>query len=131
MKVSGTVLLDGEPLADAQLVFWPVNDLNLGSFGGKTDTQGRFDIKMDGRHGAAKPGRYVVLVTKGEGVIGPGEGVALPQQAATQRGAGANPAALPNPNPLPKKYGDKQKSPFVFDIAKGSNELPALELVSR
>ncbi len=121
VKVTGTVMLDGSPLADAQLVFWPTEDLSLGSFGGKTDSQGRFIIRQDRRQGSVKPGRYVILVTKGGATLGPGEGVALPQHAG-------NPA---NRNSLPKKYGDKKESPFVFEIDQGNNELPPLELTSR
>src|SRR5262245_10553192 len=67
--VKGKVLYNGEPLAGADLEFKPESDLTLGSFGGQTDSEGHFEIKIGKGTGMnAKPGRYVVLITKGKAI---------------------------------------------------------------
>src|SRR5438876_11375857 len=67
--VKGKVLYNGEPLPDGELEFRPEKDLTLGSFGGATDSEGRFEIKIGKGTGMnAKPGRFVVLITKGKAI---------------------------------------------------------------
>src|SRR5215475_3862602 len=65
--VKGKVLYNGAPLSGADLEFKPETDLTLGSFGGQTDSDGSFEIKFGRGTGMnAKPGRFVVLITKGK-----------------------------------------------------------------
>src|SRR6516162_7934970 len=61
--VTGTVYLDGQPLADAVIRLWPKDDLNLGVYGGKTDATGTIELRLQGGK-LVKPGKYVVLVAK-------------------------------------------------------------------
>jgi hypothetical protein len=120
--VSGTVLLDGEPLAGANVQFHPRDDLTLGLYYGKTDAQGRFTLR--GRGGpAVKPGRYVVLVrrlVKKDGT---------PPRADEDQSAFIMPGSLTNT--LPELYGDKGSSPHTVEVRPGHNDLPPIELKRR
>ena len=64
--VTGTVLLDDLPLAEAQVVFSPVNDSAGEGATGRTDEQGNFVLTTTtGKDGSGtKPGKYNVAVTK-------------------------------------------------------------------
>src|SRR5207237_3499994 len=120
--VKGKVLYNGEPLADGELEFRPEKDLTLGSFGGATDSDGRFEIKIGKGTGMnARPGRFVVLITKGKGI-----GISLPDagmgeeervKALMQRGPGApgvgGRGAL---GLLPERYSHAATTPFRVDI---------------
>ena len=110
--VRGKVTYNGEPLAKADLEFTPEIDLSLGAFGGQTDSEGAFDIELGkgtGKH--AKPGRYLVLISKGSSKttgIMPGEGGTY--------------------GILPEKYAIKGSTPFHLEIVAGVNELETLNL---
>ena len=56
-KVTGTVTLDGDPLAGAEVQFWPKDDIQLGSHLSRTGADGRFELFQDPRPGVGiKPG---------------------------------------------------------------------------
>ena len=131
-KVKGQVFYNGEPLSEADLEFRPETDLTLGSFGGQTDSEGRFEIRVGKGTGMyAKPGRFVVLVTKGKLIGAPPmeaasaaandeEGVkalmeAGPGGPATRSGGGSG--------ILPAKYGSAGTTPFKVEISPGENDL--------
>lgn len=131
-KVKGQVFYNGEPLSGADLEFRPETDLALGSFGGQTDPEGRFDIKVGKGTGMfAKPGRFVVLVTKGKLIGAPPVEAASaaandeervkalmeagPGGPATQGGGGSG--------ILPAKYGSAGTTPFKVEISPGENDL--------
>ncbi|RUL86183.1 peptidase associated/transthyretin-like domain-containing protein [Tautonia sociabilis] len=64
VPVSGTVVVNGEPLARATVIFEPTDteDPNLNS-GGQTDEQGHFELQtIDGRKGAVV-GNHRVTIT--------------------------------------------------------------------
>lgn len=60
-EVSGTVTFDGKPLADAAVLFQPVEAGPVAA--GHTDEAGRFHLTTAAQPGAA-PGRYRVAVNK-------------------------------------------------------------------
>src|SRR4051794_7306405 len=67
--VKGKVFYNGQPLSAAELEFKPEKDLTLGAFGGQTDAEGNFEIKLGKGTGMnARPGKFVVLITKGKGL---------------------------------------------------------------
>jgi hypothetical protein len=110
--VRGKVTYNGEPLAHADLEITPETDLNLGAFGGQTDSEGAFDIELGkgtGRH--AKPGKFLVLITKGSSKI-----------------TGIMPGAGGTYGILPEKYAIKSSTPFHIDLAVGINELETLKM---
>jgi len=78
VPVTGTVTLDGQPVADAGVLFMPVEGGPPAS--GTTDQQGRFRLRTVNREGAVA-GKHRVAVTKSEttgvgdfGAVGP-EGI--------------------------------------------------------
>lgn len=69
VPVSGTVTLDGYPLADATLTFQPITDKGsagqpaIGSYG-KTDQQGRYTLRLiEPDEPGALVGKHTVVVT--------------------------------------------------------------------
>ena len=131
-KVKGQVFYNGEPLSGADLEFRPETDLTLGSFGGQTDSEGRFEIRIGKGTGMyAKPGRFVVLVTKGK-LIGapPVEAVSAAAdeeervKALMEAGPGG-PASRSGgaSGTLPPKYGSASTTPFKVEISPGENDL--------
>lgn len=69
VPVSGTVTLDGQPLAGATLCFQPITgkgaaaDAGIGSFG-KTDEQGRYSLRLiDPDQPGALVGKHLVTVS--------------------------------------------------------------------
>ncbi len=126
--VKGKVLYNGEPLSGADLEFKPEKDLTLGAFGGQTDAEGRFEIKLGKGTGQnARPGRFVVLITKGKTLGLPPPDVDLNDEervkalmAAGPGGPGSNPAAT---GVLPPRYGSAATTPFKVEIATGANDL--------
>jgi hypothetical protein len=64
VPVEGRVTLDGQPLANATVMFSPLKATDPGPFAGTTDAEGRFAMRTpaDGRSGAAV-GEYMVFIT--------------------------------------------------------------------
>jgi hypothetical protein len=129
-KVKGQVFYNGEPLSGADLEFRPESDMTLGSFGGQTDKEGRFEIRIGKGTGMnAKPGRFVVLITKGK-LIGapPPEAVATMNEedrvkALMEAGPGGPGTTGGGSGILPAKYSSPGTSPFKVDISSGENDL--------
>lgn len=119
--VAGTVTLDNKPLAGADVLFWPKDDLALGAGMGTTGPDGRFAVVPDPRHGVPmKPGRYVAVVSKTVGPPG-----ATAEDVAAPAGGGPEARSL-----IPEMYGSKESSPLVVEVKAGDNDFP-LALESR
>jgi hypothetical protein len=127
--VKGRVLYNGEPLAGAELEFKPEKDLTLGSFGGQTDSDGRFEIKIGKGTGMnARPGRFVVLITKGKaiGLPPPDAGMSEEERVKALMKAGPGGPGVSGPGAagiLPSKYALSSSTPFKVDISEGANDL--------
>jgi hypothetical protein len=120
--VAGRLTLDGRPLADANVQFYPKDDLSLGLYYGGTDAEGRFTLR--GRGGPVlKPGRYVVLVKRLVKKDG------KPPRPDEDQTAYVMPGSLRNT--VPEVYGDKDHSPHTVEVVPGHNELPAMDLKGR
>lgn len=104
VSVSGTVRLDGKPVAEAGVVFHPVEGGAPAS--GVTDAQGRYQLSAGSRPGALA-GEYRVTVSK-------------------QRTSGIGENELPLPGGIkiqllvPQKYGNPQTSPLRATVGRGS-----------
>jgi hypothetical protein len=59
--VSGTVLIDGQPFADAAVLFTPEAGDGLAATG-ETDESGRFVMKTRGTEPGVRPGKYKVII---------------------------------------------------------------------
>jgi hypothetical protein len=127
--VKGKVLYNGEPLAGADVGFTPESDLTLGSFGGQTDKEGRFEVKIGKGTGMnAKPGRYAVLITKGAGIGLPPPDARVSEEervkALMQVGPGGPGAGGAGAHGiLPARYSSLATTPFKVDISDGPNDL--------
>ena len=65
VPVGGVVTLDGEPLANAVVQFYPTSDGQGGAgYFGHTDLTGRFDLASPGGRSGAAPGSYTVVISK-------------------------------------------------------------------
>jgi hypothetical protein len=126
--VKGKVLYNGAPLAGADLEFKPEGDLTLGSFGGQTDSDGSFEIKVGPGTGMnARPGRYVVLITKGKPIGLPPPDAQLSEEervkALMEMGPGGPGAGGASAGILPARYASAASTPFKVDIVAGTNDL--------
>lgn len=110
--VSGSVLLDGQPLADADVLFVPKDDTSLGTHAATTDSEGKFRLIPD-RNIPIKPGVYVVTVSKLEST-----------------GAGKRRALGKMVNTLPLVYSKRDRTPLKADIQQGDNKLAPFEISS-
>ena len=69
-SVSGTITLDGKPLANATVFFDPVTDMKnaeqrqMGSSIGRSDDQGVYNLAYPGGHSGAVIGMHIVRVNK-------------------------------------------------------------------
>ncbi len=137
--VTGKVTYNNEPLGGADLEFVPKTDLTLGSFGAQTEPDGTFSVKLGKGTGRnARPGDFIVLVTKGKGAGMPSpdvigglneqerEKILMKAQASlvgVASGGSSGSQGL-----LPERYSSKASSPFKFTLSEGENDLGTLKL---
>lgn len=136
-EVTGSVLMDNQPLAGAHVEFVPAgDDLSLGAFGAVTDDQGRFKAEVGGPGRAAKAGRFKVLVTKGAGftpaALPPAKAGSDDEEARTKelmkKNAPKGPGGPAPRGTLPAKYAYKESTPFEVEVKVGATELEPLRL---
>ena len=124
--VTGTVTVDGNPLAGAEVIFWPKDNLELGTnIPAVTGSDGKFEVFPNLQTGVIlKPGSYRVLI---------GKYVPIKPDAAGQP-ADVGPDDDYDPyrgrNILPAVYNHKQRSPNLVEIKAGENDFQ-VELKSR
>jgi len=107
--VQGTILLDGEPLADADVIFHPQDEKGE-TAGGHTDKQGNFVLtSLYGNIGrGALQGEYHVTVSKLESFAVPLKGGEIEWDAKEL---------------LPSVYQDAKKTPLSVTIQRGKNKI--------
>ncbi|TWT59843.1 carboxypeptidase-like regulatory domain-containing protein [Rubinisphaera italica] len=66
-QVSGKVTLNGNPLADAQVTFTPVDTDSGNTSSGTTDSSGAYELHYTGENMGAIPGEHKVTIIVGEG----------------------------------------------------------------
>jgi hypothetical protein len=110
--VHGQVLLAGKPLAEAMIVFHPLDAPPTGAPKplAYCDAEGRFALTTMQTGDGAPPGRYAVTVEL---------------RAARQIG---EEMVRDGRNLLPPQYADPQRTPLKYDVAAGANELPAIQI---
>lgn len=115
--VRGQVLVNGQPVPQAQVLFHPTGAApNAASDAvrptGQTDEQGYFTLTSYASNDGAPEGDYDVTVTW----------FRLAQSGRND---------LMRYNALPPRYATPQTSQLRVTVNKGSNELPALQLSAR
>jgi hypothetical protein len=123
VDASGVVLLDGQPVHGASVVFVPVSG-NYSAFA-STDSSGRFELKSFEAKEGAVPGSYQVQVTKTIEVKET-PNVEGPDAAHAQ----ATKGAVSWENALPSKYADPVNSGIKVDIPDTGRSDIKIELVS-
>ena len=118
--VTGTVTLDGSPLADANVIFTPTGDGGSPA-SGKTDASGVYKLQTaQGAAGAGTTeGNYVVTVTCNKVV-----------KEAERDSEGEVIREEETQNIVPAKYGDQKKSGLTATVVKGPNTYD-IELTSK
>lgn len=127
--VEGQVLLDGSPLADANIGFSPADGPGLGAFG-RTDASGKYRLTtaQGGRQlGGAPVGSYIVTVRKYRNPLdelgprpSPEDTVAAGKWDAEAKRLGE----LPPESVIPQAYGEKSSSGLKATVKKGRNVGP-------
>ena len=122
-NVTGTVLMDGKPLAGAQVVFYPKDKLSLGdSIPASTDEDGKFFLVKNIQSDVIlKPGMYRVLV---------GKFSSKPPPNAKPPEEDPDYDAFRGYNILPSVYNLKGKSPNIVEVKSGDNDF-TVELKSK
>ena len=115
-SVTGTVTLDGSPVAKAGVAFRPQDGGRMST--GETNEQGQFTLTCYERNDGAIPGIHDVTVTKFEEPK-----LDLPDDADSLDAAFAASKA-PRPKRkwlVPEKFSDKSTSGLTFTVERGSN----------
>ncbi|MDO5580243.1 MAG: carboxypeptidase-like regulatory domain-containing protein [Planctomycetia bacterium] len=108
VPVKITVIQDGNPLEGAVVSIVPVGDAGKWSFGGTSGADGSFNVLTHGKYPGMPQGKYKATVTKTIEI--------RPQLNES------------DPPPLyalvvDKKFGSKDKTPFVFDVPSTEGEI--------
>jgi hypothetical protein len=118
--ISGTVKMDGKPLAGASVNFEGDSASKLGGFGGVTDDQGKFVIQVKGAE--IKAGKYRVLINK---YVDPKGKAIDPEELEQLKASGTL------KNIVPTKYNSVVESELIVDLKPGANELQPFDLKSK
>jgi hypothetical protein len=113
-KVSGKVLYNGEPLANATVVFQLADQSAPRRSEGLTDSDGSFTLTTYNTNDGAFIGSNVVTVTK-QGA-GTGQRVMTPADLAAMGGT------PPTDDELPGKFADPKTSGLKFEVESGNND---------
>lgn len=112
-EVRGQVLLDGQPLANAEIQLLAKDGRSMHS--GTTDANGKFVIvEPAGSNTPIQPGDYVALVSK----------QSMPENAASLPGGGMGAMV----NVVPPIYQDRTASPLSVKVESTTTELPPFQL---
>jgi len=126
-SASGVVTLDGKPVADARVMFYPIKGGPRNS-NGTTNEKGEFKVSTFGVHDGALTGRHAVTVTKidptsqpkvdpKEGYMGKGYDAMMSPEAMKKN-------SKPKQS-LPTKYSTIESSGIEVEVVKGqSNNFP-------
>lgn len=122
-KITGSVNLDGKPLADARVEFRPRDNLNVPAADARTDPAGKFEILPRPRSDQIlPPGEYVVFVRKLVDKTG---------NVPSDEDYGQLEAAGQLINKVPAHYSDSAFPQLTVNIKADTRNLPPFELKSR
>ncbi len=111
--VTGTITQNGQPLANADVVFSPAGDVEASTSAGTTDENGKFELQYnDGRNGAV-PGKHQVTITVGG-----------PSSEEPAEGGGEEEMSVAVPMAEPVEYykeaevSSSGENDFTFEVAE-------------
>ena len=106
-SVSGTVTLDGQALATANVSFYPDGGSGAPAYG-QSDVNGRYSLSTGSDTGLA-PGKYVAVVVATK----------EPPQPYDAKGSEIPPIPI-----TPAKYANVETSDLRIDVKAGKNDIP-------
>jgi len=118
VPVSGTVTLDGQPLAGASVRFNPDQKTKGLAAYGVTDQDGKFELKDRGDRKGAPVGHFRVVITK----------LAMPDGSPIPKDMDAITAGATEQ--LPANYSDPTKTELTADVPEGGKTFE-FKLVSK
>jgi len=107
----GTVMLNGQPLAGAEVQFIPKSDNTLGAHTTTTGPDGTFTLKVEAVNTPLRPGSYLLVVNK------------------WSAGSGGGMDAMKNE--VPELYRTQATTPLKAEIQDGENILSTFFLESK
>lgn len=118
--VTGTVLLDGDPVEGATVTFMGPGASRVAA--GVTDAQGKFSLMMDGKEGAAIGDNQVAVskIEKGSAPTVPTTGEDGPPDLT--KGPPPITDEFIGKNLLPQKYQSPATSGLSFPVKEGTND---------
>lgn len=126
-SVTGKVTLDGQPLPNVNVSFFPSNS-KLPSSGGLTDSQGVYKLTTAQGASGAVAGKHKVTVYGGQ-TGGTARPEGMYKDGGTKDAMGKS-VAPKIESPVPEKYSSPDKSTLEKDVAAKSNVID-LELSSK
>ncbi|MEL7500582.1 MAG: hypothetical protein AAFN77_23520 [Planctomycetota bacterium] len=109
--VSGKVMLDGQPAANAKITFMPVDGSRVAN--GLTDSTGAFSsVTTFGSGDGAILGEHQVAITPKDPPPMPGDEISSP---------GGREKRVRYQSPIPTKYGDPKKSGLTASVKSSGN----------
>jgi|SRR5579883_2635769 len=117
--VSGTVLIDGRPTADAVVTLYPVNGTSEPHPSGRSDANGRFTLTTREAGDGALAGEYRVTVTRILAVAPAGGRVVAEGESVAVR------------NYLPPTYARPDTTPLKATVSPGTAEPLVLEIKTK
>ncbi len=112
-QASGQVLVNERPIANAVVIFHPVNaNADAVRPTGRTDEQGRFKLSTNKDGDGAPAGEYKVTITAYQSIENRNEDSRIV-------------------NYLPARYGQPETSNLTVTIGKGKNEIEPFRLDAR
>lgn len=121
-QIEGTATLDGQPLADATVSFYPVDKPEFMAATAKTDQNGKFLLVRPGGAAALAPGKYNVTVRKMVDKKG---------NVPNEEDYGQLEAAGLLVNKLPRQYSDPAFPKLTVEVKSDTKTLPPLEVKSK
>src|SRR5262245_37433728 len=106
-SVTGSVTLDGQPLDNANVAFYPDGG-NGAPANGQSDANGNYTLST-GTDAGLSPGKYIAIVIKTKD----------PPQPYDKTGAEIPPIPI-----TPAKYGSTTTSDLRVDVKPGKNSIP-------
>jgi hypothetical protein len=122
-EVTGTVTLDGKPLADALVTFSPKAGQPVAT--GQTDSSGKYTLQTYEAGDGAAAGEYVALVYKNEADASAASGPAAHDPNNPNPQAHSGPSRRTAVKSLvPQKYGSVDQSDLKVTVKEGENNIP-------
>ena len=113
VPVSGTVMLDGEPLSGAVVTFIPTESTRGTGANGYTDTAGKYEIVANHGGKGAPEGTYKVLIAK----------LVMPDGSDFPINSNIAPLDSPARQILPARYSEVNQTELTATVRDGANTI--------